>query len=341
MSRQFATKGRHCWVARHVGSVSMFLALGAAVIAAPATMAAEGPGKGAKVVACTSLSLEGLFKELIVLKGLEKLGFTYDMPRTLSVPAEHQAVATGDCTYSFDHWVPMHDAMMTPIEGDAIVIGPAVEKAAQGILVDKKTAEANGITKLEQFKDPAIAKLFDTDGNGKANLCCTSPGWGAERVVNHLLDTIGLRETVDHDQGEYVAMVGDVVARFRRGEPIMFYTWTPWWLLGELRPGEETVWLEVDPKFCETDAPCGTSMTGFPVNDISIVANVEFMEKHPAAKAFLEQVNIPIDDLNAQNLKMRDGEDKEADIKRHADEWIAANQSTFDAWVAKGMEAAN
>jgi glycine betaine/proline transport system substrate-binding protein len=344
MSRTFTNEspgGLHGWVAWHVRSALMFLALGAAMVAASVTMAAELPGKGAKVVACTSLSLEGLFKKIIVLKGLEKLGFTYDMPRTLSVPTEHQGVATGDCTYSFDHWVPMHDPMMTSIKSDAIVIGPAVENAAQGILIDKKTAEAHGITKLEQFKDPAIAKIFDTDGNGKANLCCTSPGWGAERVVNHLLDTIGLRDTVDHDQGEYVALVADVVARFRRGDPIMFYTWTPWWLLGELRPGEETVWLDVDPKYCEKDAPCGKSMTGFPVNDISIVANREFMEKHPAAKAFLEQVKIPIDDLNAQNLKMRNGEDKETDVMRHVEEWIAANQATFDSWVAKGMEAAN
>jgi glycine betaine/proline transport system substrate-binding protein len=100
------------------------------MVAAPAVKAAELPGKGAKVVACTSLSLEGLFKEIIVLKGLEKLGFTYEMPRTLSVPAEHQAAATGDCTYSFDHWVPMHDPMLAAIQSDVIVIGPAVENAA-------------------------------------------------------------------------------------------------------------------------------------------------------------------------------------------------------------------
>jgi glycine betaine/proline transport system substrate-binding protein len=328
------------WFGGHLRSGVVFVALAVATAAAPPTTAAELPGKGTKVVACTSLALEGLFKEIIVLKGLEKLGYTYDMPKTLSVPAEHQAVATGDCTYSFDHWVPMHDPMLGTIKDDVIIIGPAVENAAQGILIDKKTAEANGISKLEQLKDPKLAKLFDTDGNGKANLCCTSPGWGAERVVNHLLDTIGLRDTVDHDQGEYVAMVGDVLARFRRGETILFYTWTPWWLLGELRPGQETVWLDVDPKYCEKDAPCGKSMTGFPVNDISIAANRAFMEMNPAAKAFLEQVKIPIDDLNAQNLKMRNGEDKEADVLRHADEWVAANQATLDSWVAKGMAAA-
>ena len=69
MSRSFANGPLHGWVACHVGSVSMFLALGAALIAAPVTMAAEGPGKGAKVVACTSLALEGLLCQVFNQSG--------------------------------------------------------------------------------------------------------------------------------------------------------------------------------------------------------------------------------------------------------------------------------
>jgi len=92
-------------------------------------------------------------------------------------------------------------------------------------------------------------------------------------------------------------MMADVIARFRRGEPVFFYTWTPHWLLGELKPAVATVWLTVDPKYCVPDQPCGASTTGFPVNDISIVANKEFLDKNPAAQAFLEAVKIPIEAL--------------------------------------------
>jgi len=65
---------------------------------------------------------------------------------------------------------------MEKIKTEAVVIGPTVAGAAQGYLIDKKTSDKYGITNLEQFKDPKIAKLFDTNGNGKANLCCTNPG---------------------------------------------------------------------------------------------------------------------------------------------------------------------
>ena len=31
------------------------------------------------------------------------------------------------------------------------------------------------------------------------------------------------------------------------------------------------------------------------------------------------------------------GEKSEADVKRHAEEWIKANQSTFDSWIEKAQ----
>jgi glycine betaine/proline transport system substrate-binding protein len=328
---------------RRTGAHRLWVLLASTIVAVAVGIASHAqaaglPGNGITITPCTSLSIEGLFKELILLKGLEKLGYSTNMPRTLTVPVEHQAAASGDCTYSFDHWVPMHDSFLANIKDQTIIIGPVVKGAIQGYLIDKKSADKYGITNLEQFKDPKIAKVFDTKGDGKATLCCVTPGWGAEKVVNHELDAIGLRTTVDLGEGEYVPLISDVVARFRRGEPVFFYTWTPWWLLGELKPGVETVWLNVDPKYCLQ--PCGTSTTGFSVNDISIVANRNFMDKNPSAKAFLQAVQIPIDDLNAENLLMQNGEDKEPDVERHVNAWIANNQATFDSWVAKGMAAA-
>ena len=49
---------------------------------------------------------------------------------------------------------------------------------------------------------------------------------------------------------------------------------------------------------------------------------------------------LDINDVSAQNNKMRDGEDSIDDIARHVDEWIAANQDTFNSWVEAGKAAA-
>ena len=47
----------------------------------------------------------------------------------------------------------------------------------------------------------------------------------------------------------------------------------------------------------------------------------------------IKKASIPLGDIAAQNLKMNKGEKSEKAIKKHAAEWIKANQSTFDSWI--------
>ncbi|MFL7870904.1 MAG: glycine betaine/L-proline ABC transporter substrate-binding protein ProX, partial [Anaerolineales bacterium] len=190
------------------------------------------------------------------------------------------------------------------------------------------------------------AKLFDANGDGKADLTGCTPGWGCEQVIEHHLDVYGLRDTVTHNQGSYSAIIADTIARYNQGKPIFYYTWTPYWVSGVLVPGKDVVWLQVpfsalpgELKDVDTTLPDGSNY-GFQVNDQRIVANREFAEANPAAAKLFSIMQISSNDISAENLRMREGEDSAKDIERHADAWIAANQEKFDAWIAESMEAA-
>src|SRR3546814_7276906 len=37
--------------------------------------------------------------------------------------------------------------------------------------------------------------------------------------------------------------MADALARYKEGKPILFYTWTPNWTVGLLKPGEDVVWI--------------------------------------------------------------------------------------------------
>lgn len=50
----------------------------------------------------------------------------------------------------------------------------------QGYLIDKKTADEYKITHISQLSDPKLAKLFDSNGDGKADLVGASAGWAAK-----------------------------------------------------------------------------------------------------------------------------------------------------------------
>ncbi|MDG4869487.1 glycine betaine ABC transporter substrate-binding protein, partial [Guyparkeria sp. 1SP6A2] len=90
----------------------------------------------------------------------------------------HLALANGDATFVASHWNPLHADFYKNSGGDAKLYrkGAYSTNAAQGYLIDKKTADQYKITNIGQLKDPKIAKLFDTTGDGKANLTGCNPG---------------------------------------------------------------------------------------------------------------------------------------------------------------------
>lgn len=312
------------------------------------TVWAQMPGKGISVQPCYNGIAEEYLQLLIVNKGLEKLGYKVKREHELEVTSMHVAVGQGDADYNAHSWTPLHDAFFEKVGGAAKVtrVGTLVEGAVQGYLVDKKTADKYNIKTINQFTDPKMAKLFDVDGDGKADLTGCNPGWGCERIIEHHMDAYGLKDTVRHNQGSYFALIADTISRYKAGNSILYYTWAPQWVGGVLVPGKDVKWLTVthtalpeEQKGANTTLPDGRNV-GFSVNSIHIFANNKFLEKNPAAKRFFELVKIPIEDIGLQNFKMREGEKRSRDIERHANEWIVANQAQFDGWIQEAIKAA-
>jgi glycine betaine/proline transport system substrate-binding protein len=301
---------------------------------------ATGPGNGKSVTICTSTGMEGMLVEAIPLLGLQQLGYKPKWPLTLSVPAEHQAVATGDCTYMIDEWVPLHNPFYAKVADKAMRIGPVVLNAGQGYLIDKKTAQQYHITSLSQFSDPKIAKLFASSTPDKADLCCVTPGWGAELVAKHELSALSLTDTVNLVEGDYFTLFAQTLANFKQGKPILFYTWTPNWTLNLLKPGKDVIWLNVPASACDASQPCGSSTSGFPSNNIHVLANRSWMAANPAARKFLSLVRIPISAINAENQLIQNGQKAQADVMRHAQQWIAAHRALFNSWLRQARAAA-
>ncbi|GAA3717480.1 glycine betaine/L-proline ABC transporter substrate-binding protein ProX [Oceanisphaera sediminis] len=306
------------------------------------------PGDGISVQPLKSSIAEETFQTLLVMKGLEKLGYTVKDIQEIEYAAGHIALANGDATFMADHWDPLHIDFYKAAGGDEKLYREGVYStgALQGYLIDKRTAEQHGITNIGQLKEPDIAALFDVNDDGKADLTGCTPGWGCEKVIEHHLDAYGLRDTITHNQGAYSAIMADTISRYRADEPIFYYTWTPYWISGELVPGKDVIWLEVpfsslpgERKDVDTSLPNGKDY-GFQANTQHIVANREFAEANPAAAKLFEVMQISANDISAQNLRMKQGEDTPAAIERHTDGWIKAHQAKFDGWVNAALEAA-
>ena len=273
-----------------------------ATLIATSTFAADLPGKGITVKPAQSTISEETFQTLLVSRALEKLGYTVEKPSEVDYNVAYTSIAAGDTTFIATNWQPLHDDMYAAAGGDNKFYrkGVYVSGAAQGYLIDKKTAEQYHITSIDQLKDPQIAKLFDTNNDGKADLTGCTPGWGCEAVINHQIDAYGLSKTVTHNQGNYAAMMADTIARYKEGKPVLYYTWTPYWVSDVLK-----AWAE----------------------------------KNPAAATLFSVMKLPIADINAENAMMHEGHASEADINGHVDGWIKAHQPLFDSWVKAALAA--
>ncbi|AJD51867.1 glycine betaine/proline transport system substrate-binding protein [Thalassospira xiamenensis M-5 = DSM 17429] len=306
------------------------------------------PGEGVEVQPLKSSIAEETFQTVLVNKALEELGYDVQDIQEIEYAAGHVAIGNGDATFMADHWNPLHADFYKAAGGDEKIYREGVYSpgALQGYLIDKKTADEHNITNISQLSDPEIAKIFDNNGDGKADLAGCNPGWGCEGVIEHHLDAYDLRDTVAHNQGSYSAIIADTITRYKAGEPILYYTWTPYWVSGVLVPGKDVTWLQVpfsslpgENKEADTALPDGSNY-GFQVNNQQIIANKAWAEENPAAARLFAIMELSANDISAQNLRMRDGEKSAEDIDRHADAWIKANQAKFDGWLEEARKAA-
>ncbi len=291
---------------------------------------------------------EEIFQTEVVNIGLEKLGYQIETGLQLPPPSLHLAVANGDVDYAANHWYPQQDSFFENAGGDEKLSrdGVIVDNCLQGYVIDKKTADKYKITNLSDLKKPEIAKQFDTDGDGKANLIGCNAGWYCELIIEHHIQAYDLQETVEQERGSYFALLGDTIARFKEGKPILYYSWTPSWQNAVLKNGEDVVWLgvpftsfpEKHPQEIKEAVIDGKTM-GFSINQEKILASHKFLDANPAVRRFFELVEIPIADVSAQNLRIYNGEDTPEDIRRHAEEWVANHQELFDRWVEEARKA--
>ena len=297
----------------------------------------------------------GWFQAEVYRLLLGQLGYAVEGPVTMSNAEFYEAVAAGDVDLWANGWFPLHDTLIGP-DAPVEVVGTAVgDGALQGYFIDASTAAAHGITNLGDLADASVAALFDRDGDGRADLVGCNVGWSCAQTIDHHLDAYGLTDTVEHIQGDYSPLITETIAHQRAGRPVLYFTWTPNWTVGELVPGTDVVWLEtpfpslpddqaaaIDRTFvsgipgCAND-PC---QTGWPPNDIRAVANSDFLEANPAVRRLLEEVVIPLEDISAQNARMITEGGDPADIRRHAADWVQANHATVSEWISTADPAA-
>ena len=316
---------------------------------------AAKPGAGVPVTTARANWTSGYFEAEVVAALLGELGYQVSSPaaREMSPDVFYPAVASGVVDVWANGWFPLHNAKLETVlpargvVGDlASPVGNMVADGARlGYLIDKPTADRYGITMMGDLSRPEIAAIFDRDANGKADLIGCQERWECAAYINEQIVAHGW--LVEQVQGDYPSLFDDVANRVRQGQPVLYITWTPSYMIAELVPGRDVTWLQAPSPPGTTTAVAGLAgctgdpcETGFVPSSIRIVANNAFLEENPAARRLFELVKIDPQDIDAQNLLMRHGENTQADIERHAKQWIQTNRVEVDRWLGEARSAA-
>jgi glycine betaine/proline transport system substrate-binding protein len=315
-------------------------------------VAQEKPGEGVTVEPARATWKTGYFLEAIYSMGLEELGYTVAAPRDMSSPDFYKALVQGDLDFWANGWFPLHNSQLPPnFEDRGSLVDRVVSNGAvQGYLVSKGHADRYDITSLEDFKRDEVKQAFDSNDDGKADMVACPEGWGCAKVIAHHMEAYNLKEHINLITSDYNADMKKALKRHSRGEPVLFYTWTPNWTVGKLQPGQDVVWInvpEINPASSQKglgDAMVAQNLQGavtspirlgYAVNDIRVAANDEFLNNNPAAKKFFQVMEIPLQDIARQNEKMFEGENDQEDIERHAREWIDNNRKFWEDCLEK------
>jgi glycine betaine/proline transport system substrate-binding protein len=335
------------------------LSIGLALTLMPAPTLAQNmkPGKGITVKPARATWNTGFFQEALVRRGLQALGYDVKRPKDLQNPIFYKSVALGDVDYWTNGWFPNHASQLPKNFYDkADKYGYVVRSGGlQGYLVSKRDVEKYNIVSLDDFKREEVRKAFDANGDGKADLTACPPGWGCENVIAFHMKVYDLEDYINPVKASYEAGMASALGRYKDGEPIFFYTWSPNWTIFKLKPGKDVMWINVPkiiPKESQKNAVDRMTASGiegavsdpiklgFVVSDIRIVANKKFAESNPPAKTFFEVFTLPLSDINEQNTRMYEGEKSQKDIERHVDQWIAKNQQKWNGWLEQARKAA-
>ena len=302
----------------------------------------------ANVTALKTVLDEEAFQMQIVVDILKKMGHTVKISNDLEYAITYQTIAdnakSDDVYFMAANWDPIQTNMIKGVGGEKTlaVFSEYISNCASGYVIDKKTSDKYNIKYISDLKDPKIAKLFDASGNGKADLTGASNGWEVGDTINYQLDTFKLRDTIDHNQGAYSVMISDTMARYKTGKPILFWTWTPYWVTGKLVPGKDITFLQVTksahPKGIDTELSNGANY-GFAINSQKIVANKSVLTNHKDIAKLFDIVKLSVNDVSGQNMLMRNGQKKPADIKKHAQMWLKSNAVKVNAWIKEAKAA--
>jgi len=245
------------------------------------------------------------------------------------------ALSSNDIQVFAEEWVGRSEVWnKAAAAGKVVGVGAPVVGAVEGWYVPRYVIEGDAKRKLEA-KAPNLKRIADLgqyaqvfkdpEEPDKGRFYNCPAGWTCELDNSEMLKQYGLENTYTNFRpGTGPALDAAVLSSYKRGEPILFYYWSPTPLMGQA----DLVKLDEKPGVDK-------SVT------IKVGVSKAFHEQAPELVAVLEKVNLPIDLLNQNLARMSKDRIESPELARL---FLKEHPEIWHSWVsedaAKKVDAA-
>lgn len=231
--------------------------------------------------------------------------------------------------------------------GTLVEVGVNFPDATQGwyvprYLVEGAKAPAPGLKSVSDL--PKFKALFaDPEEPGKGRFYNCPAGWQCEFFNTKKLHAYGLDANYTNFRpGTGAALDAAITSAIKRNKPVLFYYWSPTWLMGQL--GNQLVQLQ-EPLFDATvwdaltaakDAKDVTAATAYPVVSVVIGARKDFLDAAPRLHAFLAHYRTSAALVSEALSYMQQHKAGADDAARH---FLQTHEAVWKVWVPADVAA--
>lgn len=261
------------------------------------------------------------------------------------VPGSNAAIfqamhaGNGDIDVHPDVWLPNQESFTNKyVDGESTVeLSANSYVGKQSFCVSKAFSQRHGVTSIFDLARPEIAKLMDSDGNGKGEIWVGAPGWASANVNQVKVRDYGLLPFMDPVRAEQSVMQATVGDSIAKGRGYAFYCYSPHaiWFLHDIvrleeppydpakyimyQPSDDPNWYE-NSKVMSEDA----------LKKVQVAYSKALRGRAPVIYEFLQNMKLNADDVSFFAYQIA-GQKRDPD--EVVNEWIADNSGRVDSWL--------
>lgn len=249
-----------------------------------------------------------------------------------------EAMDSGAMQIHPEVWLPNQQNLVDQFvdQKGTVELNPKGAEAFQGMCADRATAEAHGITSIEDLTNPDVAALIDKDGDGKGELWIGVPGWQSTNVEQIRAKSYGYDQTMNLIQSDETIAFAELDTLVKAGKPWIGFCYGPHYIfaLHDLvvlkEPAHDpALWNVTQP----ADDPDWLKNSEAGVSWPPIFIHLAFAKSletdYPAVASMLRNVDFTTDMISEMTYELVIN-GKEADA--FAAEWVAAHEDQVLGW---------